>query len=99
MAAVETIGYLYNRYRGQKCPSETRTQGFPGQERGIDGSRRRHNYRSAHRGRSAGRTSSYASAETAPSRKLRGGRHMFIWTRMGLRVGDVMYSVCTRPKH
>ena len=87
-AAVVTAVYLHSHHCGQKCSSETRTQGFPGQERGIGGSRRRRNCRRGHSGRSATRARPYAPAGTATSRNLRGGRHEFIWTRPGLRLGN-----------
>ena len=87
-AMVETAGYFYSRHRGQKCSSETRTQGFPGQECRIGGSRRRRNCRRGHRGHSAARARPYAPAGTAASRDLQGDRHKFIWTRPGLRLGD-----------
>ena len=87
-AAVETTGYLYSRYRGQKCSSETRTQGFQGQEYGIGESRRQRNCRRDHRSLSPVQERSYASAGTPASHKLRRGRHEFIWMRPGLYLGD-----------
>ena len=87
-AAVETVGYIYSHHRGQKCASETRTQGFQGHERGIGCSRGRCNYRRGRRGHSAARVRPYASAGTATSRKLWGGRHELILPRPGLRLGD-----------